>query len=323
MWPKHGKSLKGIVPPMITPLKRKGNGIETQIDEESTSKIVEYFIEAGVVGVFILGTSGEFASLKPSMRIEFIQICCRIVDGRIPVLVGITDCSLDVTIELAQEAKAAGAAACVLSTPFYFPLTQFELKRYVEHVTEQIELPVLLYNIPSLTKVWFEIDTVKELCLKYPTQIIGMKDSSGDLTGNLDYFEKLCCEIKRERPEFSIFVGPDNLLADAIKMGGDGGVNSGSNVEPNLFVKIAKVTTTDEEASETQIENLMARVKELTTIYQVGAPGFCYLIAIKTALSIRGLLNEDVMLPPLSSFDVNQRQKVKHILDGLPSTEVR
>jgi dihydrodipicolinate synthase/N-acetylneuraminate lyase len=113
---------------------------------------------------------------------------------------------------MAAAAKEAGATAVVLTTPFYFPLEQPDLLRYIRRVAQSIDdMPLLLYNMPVLTKVWFGMDTLKELS-KEPN-VVGMKDSSG----GLEYFGRVC-----QRPDWTVFMGPEHLMVEAIRLCADG-----------------------------------------------------------------------------------------------------
>ena len=117
--------LKGIIPPMITPLK--GND---ELDREGTVRLVEHIINGGVHALFLLGTTGEAQSLTYRLRYEFVELVCRQVNGRVPVLVGITDTCIDESIRLAEHAKANGAVGVVAAAPYYFAPSQQELIEY-------------------------------------------------------------------------------------------------------------------------------------------------------------------------------------------------
>ena len=267
-WPKDGTILRGVIPPIVTPLLS-----HNEIDVEGTRQLLDHILQTNVAGVFILGTTGEFSSLCPSLRVEFIKLCCQIVNGRVPLLVGIADTALSTTLELARVAKDSGASAVVLTTPYYFPLEQSEVKRYVELVLKEVELPVMLYNMPGMTKAWFDVETLRDLA-KYP-QIAGINDSSGDL----EYFAKIC-KLKELRGDWSIFIGPEHLLANAIELGADGGVNGGANVFPELFVRACQAALNGETK---QCEALMMQVDAFQAIYKVGSPGFRFVTATKCA----------------------------------------
>ena len=114
--------IEGIIPPLVTPLADRD-----ELDRDGLERLVEHVVEGGVSGLFILGTTGEAPSLSYRLRRELVDRVCTRVGQRVPVLVGITDTSFVETIELARVARAAGASAAVLSTPYYFPAGQTEL----------------------------------------------------------------------------------------------------------------------------------------------------------------------------------------------------
>jgi 4-hydroxy-tetrahydrodipicolinate synthase len=290
--------LRGIVPPLVTPLSDRDT-----IEEQGTRRLLEHVIDGGVQGVFILGTTGEAPSLSHRLRSDFVQLVCRIVDGRIPVLVGVTDTSFVETIELAVVAKEAGASAAVLSTPYYFPAGQTELIRYIDEVVRELPLPLMLYNMPSLTKVWFEIDTLRKL--SYHEAIVGIKDSSGDM----EYFKQLV-SLKELRPDWSMLIGPENLTAEAVKLGGDGGVNGGANIYPELFTQLYNAAVNEDAST---VEILTQRVERLQQIYSVGKYASRFIKATKCALSIQGICS-DHMAEPFNHFLAPQRAQVREIL---------
>ncbi|MEM9588760.1 MAG: dihydrodipicolinate synthase family protein, partial [Planctomycetota bacterium] len=151
-------SLHGIVPPLVTPLSARD-----QLDTEGLHRLLDHVIEGGVAGVFLLGTTGEAPSLSYRLRRQMITESVRIVDGRVPVLVGVTDTAFVESVRLSQHACDCGADAAVLTTPYYFPAGQTELTAYLQNIAPEIPLPLMLYNMPGLTKVWFEIDTLRTL----------------------------------------------------------------------------------------------------------------------------------------------------------------
>ena len=188
---------EGIIPPLITPLKDRDT-----LDQDGLERLIEQMISGGVHGLFALGTTGEGPSLSYRLRTEVIQRVCKLVAGRIPVFISVTDTAFVESVRLSGVACDAGADAVVLATPYYFPPDQQELKKYVEHLVPELALPVMLYNMPSLTKVWFNIETIQ--ALSSLDRILGIKDSSGDL----DYFARLCA-LKADRPDWAFLMGPE------------------------------------------------------------------------------------------------------------------
>lgn len=294
-------SFRGIVPPLVTPLAARD-----QLDVEGLERLLEHVIAGGVSGVFILGTTGEAPSLSYRLRREMITRTVERVAGRLPVLVGVTDTAFVESVELAKFAAEAGADAAVLTTPYYFPAGQTELTAYVQNITPLIPLPLMLYNMPGLTKVWFEIGTLRSL--SGIQSIIGVKDSSGDL----DYFRQLC-DLKSLRPDWSILLGPEALLADAIRLGGDGGVSGGANIAPKLFADCYRALVEGDQAA---ADLCCRRIETLQQIYEIGKYASRYIKATKSALSLLEICS-DLPADPFNRFLAPERARVRVVLEEL------
>jgi len=293
---------RGIIPPLVTPLNDRDT-----LDEEGLSRLIEHLLAGGVDALFLLGTTGEAPSLSYRLRRDLIRQACALVDGRVPVLVGVTDTAFVETIELAEVAAAAGASAAVLSTPYYFPAGQTELVQYIEHVIEALPLPLMLYNMPSLTKVWFEIDTLQKLADHQ--QIVGVKDSGGDL----EYFRQVV-RLKRERrPDWSVLIGPEHLLPQAVADGGDGGVSGGANLFPKLFVEAFRAADQGDAAG---VARCLEAIEQLQAIYTIGKYASRIIKAIKSGLSLRGICN-DQLAEPFNRFQPPERARVEAVLTPL------
>ncbi|HWL09002.1 MAG TPA: dihydrodipicolinate synthase family protein [Planctomicrobium sp.] len=292
----------GIIPPLVTPLVGRD-----QLNEAGLERLIEHQIQGGVHGLFILGTTGEAPGLSYRLRREFVTQVCQQVDHRVPVLVGITDTAFQESIHLARHAAESEADAVVLAAPYYFPAGQTELTSYVEHLVEALPLPLMLYNMPALTKIWFEVETVKRLAEF--EGIVGIKDSSGDL----DYFERLI-SIRSVRPEWSFMIGQEVLLPDTIRLGGNGAVAGGANVFPFLFTECYNAAVSGDSK---QIDELMALIRQFQKIYDIGKYGSRYIKATKCALSLLEIC-DDFMAEPFQRFHPEDRERVHQLL--LPLT---
>lgn len=293
--------LRGIVPPLVTPLTDRDS-----LDVAGMKRLVEHVLGGGVHGLFILGTTGEAPSLSYRLRRQWIDSVCELVAGRVPVLVGITDTSFVESVSLAKHAAQAGANAVVLSTPYYFPAGQTELTAYVDHIVEELPLPLVLYNMPSLTKVWFDVETVEKLSSHQ--NIIGFKDSSGDL----EYFRSIV-ELKRLRPDWFVMIGPEAMLDKAMHAGGDGGVSGGANLAPKLFVDYYHALASGDAG---QAELLGMRIERLQAIYNVGKYASRHIKATKCGLSLMGIC-DDFMAEPFNRFLQPERERVADILKDI------
>ena len=293
--------LQGIVPPMVTPLKGRDS-----LDIEGLERLVEHIVAGGVQGLFILGTSGEGPGLSYRLRREVIQHTCRQMRGRLPILVGITDTSFTEAVTMARWAADAGAQAVVTAGPYYLPAAQPELIVYIERLVRELPLPLFIYNMPQLTKVHFEPETLRRRT--HLEKIVGLKDSSA----NLNYFDKLVA-LKSERPDWSVFVGPEHLLAESVQRGGDGGVNGGANFYPQLFVDLYQAVKAGD-AKRTAA--LQQRLLQLGQIYSVGRHASAVVKGMKCACALLGIC-EDQMAEPFERFHNPEREQVRQILQSL------
>jgi len=295
------KPLRGIVVPMITPLKDSNT-----LDVEGLERLIEHIIGGGVNALFILGTTGEGPSLSYSLRYEAIERTCAQVAGRVPVLVGITDTAFSGSVDVAGKAKDAGAQGLVLAHPPYFPAAQPEILNYLGHLAPKLPLPVFLYNMPSHTKLVFEPKTVRAAA--DIDGVVGLKDSSA----NMFYFHQVQMLLKN-KPDFTLLVGPEELLAETVLLGGHGGINGGANMKPRLYVDLYKAAVAQDLA---KINSLHEKVMEISgKIYCVGAYS-SYLRGLKCALSCMGICS-DALAEPFQAFGAEDRETISRYVDEL------
>jgi dihydrodipicolinate synthase/N-acetylneuraminate lyase len=294
--------LTGIVPPLVTPLTDRDT-----LDMAGFEALIERLILGGVGGLFILGTTGEGPSLSYRLRREVISVACKAAQGRVPVLVGITDTAFVESVNLAKHAAEVGAEALVAAPPYYLPEGQPELIEYIRHLVPELPLPFFLYNMPSLTKVSFEVETVR--ALMDDPKIHGIKDSSGNMT----YFHRLC-GLARGREDWSLLMGPEELLLDAVLAGGHGGVNGGANVFPELYVGLYRATAAGDLVRARALHGMVMEVS--TRLYQVGRHSSAIIKGLKCALSIEGVC-DDFMAEPFHRFRDEERRRVERVLPEL------
>jgi len=294
--------LKGIIPPLLTPLLD-----ENTLDVEGLERLITHVLDGGVHGLFILGTTGEAPGLSYRLRREIVDHTCRLVKERVPVLVGITDTAFVESINMARYAADAGAQGVVLAPPYYFPAGQPELLEYLSHLLPRIPLPLMLYNMPSHTNLVFEVQTVRRAL--DINGIAGIKDSSG----NMVYFHKIQM-LLRERPNFTLLVGPEELLAETVLLGGHGGVNGGANLFPALYVKQYEAAAAGDRERAAAFHDVIMRIS--TTIYSTGQFGSSYLKGLKCALALEGICG-DFMAEPFHRFREHERERIGEHLDAV------
>ncbi len=300
--PQLPRPLRGIIPPTVTPLLDHDT-----LDVPGLERLIEHLLGGGVHGLFILGTTGEGPSLGYRLRKELIERACRQVNGRVPVLVGITDTAFAESVRMATIAAHVGAAAVVLAPPYYFSPGQAELLAYLEHLVPQLPLPLFLYNQPNHTKVPFEIDTVRRAA-ELPG-VVGIKDSSTSMI----YFHRLVA-LFQGRPDFTLLVGPEELLAEAVLLGGHGGVSGGANLHPRLYVQLFEAA---QSRDLDRVAALHRQVMRLSTrIYTVGGPAAGVVKGLKCALSLLGIC-DDCPAEPFQRFGPPERARIEQELRDL------
>jgi 4-hydroxy-tetrahydrodipicolinate synthase len=287
---------------MITPLRGRD-----ELDVAGLERLIEHILAGGVSGLFILGTTGEGPSLSYRLRKEFIERTCRQVKRRVPVLVGITDTAFVESVNVARWSAEAGADAVVLAPPYYLPEGQPELQEYLDHLVAGMPLPLFLYNMPALTKVSFELETVRR-AMDNP-KIIGLKDSSGNMT----CFHR-AVGLLPQRPDWTLLIGPEELLMDAVLAGGHGGVNGGANLFPRLYVKLFEAAQSGDLPRTRELHALVMRISN--QLYRVGRHPSAIIKGIKCALSLRGVC-EDFMAEPFHKFRPGERAVVEQQLHEL------
>lgn len=279
--------LRGIIPPLITPLNA-----DSSLDVKSLERMLAHVIDGGVNGVFILGTTGECSSLSYAVKKQLIEATCMFVARQIPVLVGITDCAFQESLNQAILAKSAGAFSVVAAPPFYMNLGQEDLCKYFQGLADEVPLPLFLYNMPSHTKIGIELDTVLELAKH--KNIIGLKDSSG----NGVYFQSLLNSLASQ-VDFTLTVGPEEMLAETVLMGGHGAVAGGANLFPSLYVGLYQAAF---ERNFEKIQFYQKLVMEVCSkLYGFGNCKSSYLRGVKASCAFLGL-SQGYLASPLYGF---------------------
>ena len=185
-------------------------------------------MDAGVAGLFCLGSSGEFTRLPTRTKQEVVKVVHSQVAGRVPVFVGVTDAGTRLVLDNLKKAEDLGAQYAVLSPPFYFQSSQQELLAFYETIASSTSLNLVLYNIPQLVGASLGVGVIKHLL---PIEnIIGIKDSSSDF----GHFLELLQVTKPVRSSFRVYQGNDNLIGPSVLAGADGAVPGTANLVPEI-----------------------------------------------------------------------------------------
>jgi len=244
---------RGVVPPIPTFLDGG------RLDEKSYSALVDRLRAAGVDGVLILGTAGEGPALAEENRTAAIAVAVESIGG-LPVVVGCGGQTAEQVVRQVETAADLGATAALVLPPFYYPLSQDALTRYVTEVADRAAIPVLLYHIPAMTGNPFAVATVERLHL-HP-KVVGIKDSQGDFVRFLQLQRNLASE------EFVVFQGVAALVGPSLLAGCHDSMCTVTALLPELEMELREaVGAADLET----IRMLMHRISAVTELFRLGA----------------------------------------------------
>jgi 4-hydroxy-tetrahydrodipicolinate synthase len=216
---------EGIMPALVTPFTDDGRNI----DEERLRVLVNHCIELGVHGVVPCGTTGEFVNLTADEKKRVIKIVIDEVNGKVPVVAGAGASGTSEAVELTRYAKDAGASAALIVTPYYLKPADRGIYEHYDTIASQVDLPVILYNIPQCTGLPLPWQMVEDLA-QIPN-IVAVKDSSGQLSFILAVLEKV-------RDKINVLCGHDEVVVAALAAGCSGAILASANVIPDIWVQI-------------------------------------------------------------------------------------
>ena len=214
----------GIIPAVLTPMDQSG-----MVDTEALKQLVSYLRDGGVHGLQPLGSTGQGPLLTKEERKLVAKTVIDAASSSLPVMIHVGDATTHVTLELAKHAKDAGADAVACVTPYYYNYDEEALLNHYRTLSEGIDLPIFVYNIPRYTGFNVSVPLLKKLA-KIPG-IVGIKDSSRDLSQMLDIIAEL-------GDGFTLLSGPDKFIFQALVSGAPGAISAVANVFPEICVAI-------------------------------------------------------------------------------------
>jgi 4-hydroxy-tetrahydrodipicolinate synthase len=296
--------LKGIVPPVSTPFT------ETyEIDIPSLERLIDFQIEAGVHGLFMLGSTSETATLTYRKRVQILETAARMAKGRVPLMAGTMDMATERVIEHAQAAKDAGMDALVVTAPYYIRPSQSEIIEHFRAIRDEVGLPVVAYDIPGAVHTKLAPETVLKLADE--GTIVGIKDSSGDEAN----FRGLLIAAQ-SRPHFSVMTGSELIIDGLLMAGAAGSVPGIANVDPRGFVKIYDAVKAGDFATATAEQNRLYKLFAITRCGDLARMGWTAsaLGGFKTALMLRGVISTNVTGRPMTRLNEQETARVRAVL---------
>lgn len=266
---------KGVITALVTPFR------DGEVDEDAFRRLVERQIDAGVHGVVPVGTTGESATLTADEHKRVVELCVSIVAGRTRVMAGAGASATGKAVELARHAKTVGADGVLIVTPYYNRPSQEGMFRHFEAIAAAVQIPIVLYNVPSRTGVDLANETVARLA-GHPN-IVGVKDATGDLA-------RLSL-MRQQVPEtFSLISGDDPTWPGYMAHGGHGVISVTSNVAPSAMVALYDAACANDWDAVRHWQDRLIKLHKALFLDNSPAP-------TKYALAKAGLCGEEVRLP--------------------------
>jgi len=267
---------QGVYTALVTPFDEKGG-----VDAEALKRLVEDQIAGGVAGLVPMGTTGESPTLSHEEHIAVVAQVVKWTAGRVPVIAGTGSNSTDEALHLSQKARDVGASATLQVVPYYNKPNQEGLYRHFMALADQVNLPLIVYNVAGRTSKNLETDTLIRLAA-HPN-VVGVKEASGDLGQIMD--------VLARRPKgFSVLSGDDNLLFPVLALGGDGVISVASHLVPR---ELADLTASALAGKWDQARELHYRLLPLFKALFIDTNP----IPVKTALALQGRMRESFRLP--------------------------
>jgi len=285
----------GIIPAMVTPL----NDDET-LNEGALRRLVNYLIDGGVHGLFVLGSQGEFWAFDAQEKRHILETVVDEAGGRVPVYGGASAVTTREAIALIQTAEEVGVDAVSVLTPFFISPNQQELYTHYADIAAATSLPILLYNNPGRTGVGLALETVARLA--EIENIVGVKDSSGDLSLTGDY-------VRTAPDGFVVLMGRDSIILAGLVSGCAGAVAATASVVPRLVVDIFERFQSGDMAGAKQAQ---ARLALLRHTFSLGT----FPVVVKEAANLIGLAAGPAR-GPVGPLSEQARERLAQVLREL------
>jgi 4-hydroxy-tetrahydrodipicolinate synthase len=294
---------QGVVPPVVTPLTE-----DYQVDYASFTRVLDHLLDAGVHGLFVLGSTSEVVFHDEATRRKIIEHAVKHVAGRAPIFAGVIDPATERVIGHSRAAQAAGVDAVVVTAPFYARTSQPEIVDHFRYVREALDIPVIAYDIPVCVHSKLERKTTVTLARE--GTIAGLKDSSGD-DGNLRYVLADTADIS----DFFAMTGSEIVVDSVLNMGAHGVVPGLGNVDPVGYVKLWNLCRAGDYAAARAEQQRLCRLFEMIWVsLPRTSQGSAGVGAFKTAMRSLGIIDTNIMARPQRSLNAEETATIDGIL---------
>lgn len=273
--------LQGSFVALVTPMSANGS-----LDFDALEGLIEWHVESGTDGIVSVGTTGESATVSVPEHLEMIEKTVEFVDGRVPVIAGTGGNSTQEAVELTQKASELGANYALIVTPYYNKPNQEGLFQHFIKIADTVEIPQILYNVPSRTACDLRPETVMRLANHQ--NIVGIKEALDD-SERLSELIRISQSIADQK-KFSVFSGDDPSFNSFMANGGDGVISVAANVVPKYISKICSLNISDQCDDAKELNSILQNLYELLFVESNPIP-------VKWMLYKMGKIQSGIRLP--------------------------
>lgn len=292
--------IQGAYPVLITPMTE-----EQQIDWQGVKRNVNYFIEQGVAGLVINGSTGEFVSLTKEERFQMVETVLAEVANRVPVIVGTAAETTVETIEYTKQAKENGASCALIINPYYMKPKEREIYHHFKAVTEAVDIPVMLYNNPFTSGVDMSIELMLEIGRDFDN-VTHIKESSGDIRKARDL-------ARKGKDAFEVFCGAEELVMESYFVGATGWISVAGNLVPQAVTKMFT------HFQQGELEEAWAINDRILPLCEFLEGSGKYVQIVKRGMELNGLAGGPARAPRLGLTE-EEDQKLQALLANIHET---
>jgi len=299
-----GKDIRGVIVPILTPLRS-----DESVDTDSMRRLVNYLLDNGAHGIWVSGTTGEFANLTNKQRLISVETVVDEVAGRVPIIGNISCPSTQLSLELALAVQEMALDGIAVTPPYYYNNAQDELLDHYRYISDRSGLPLWVYNIPPTVKTIVEPSTIATLAAE--GAVVGVKDSSG----SGEPFAQLNVLCEQGGLNLLRFLGTVSRITTSTALGADGVIPAIANLAASASARGWEAGETGDMETVKECNAKLIAATKISTLAKGGGPNAAAFSGMKSALKHMGILDSDTVSRPLRALTEEEKKGIPAILE--------
>ena len=299
-----GKDIRGVIVPILTPLNS-----DESVDTSSMRRLVNYLLDNGAHGIWVSGTTGEFANLTNKQRLISVETVADEVAGRVPIIGNISCPSTQLSLELALAVQEMALDGIAVTPPYYYNNAQDELLDHYRYIGDRSGLPLWVYNIPPTVKTIVEPNTIATLAAE--GAVVGVKDSSG----SGEPFAQLNVLCEQGNLNLLRFLGTVSRITTSTALGADGVIPAIANLAASASARGWEAGEAGDMETVKECNAKLIAASKIAQLAKGGGPNAAAFSGMKSALKHMGILDSDTVSRPLRALTEEEKKGIPAILE--------